>query len=124
MELPATLEQPPTSRDDAQSSRDATQRCGGDATRSLPRIGKKLDIDNQDKEGSTALYMAAQNESLEVLELLLDSGANVDQQQGDVRSCTLLRSPLFSLLRVLLSRARQRCMLPARGGDLKLPDCS
>ncbi|KAL4095241.1 hypothetical protein PRIC1_008618 [Phytophthora ramorum] len=36
-----------------------------------------------DKEGSHALYMAAQNESLEVLELLLINGANVDQQQGD-----------------------------------------
>lgn len=47
------------------------------------RIGKKLDMNDIDKEGSTALYVAAQNESLEVLELLLSSGANVNQQQGD-----------------------------------------
>ncbi|ETN19374.1 hypothetical protein PPTG_04710 [Phytophthora nicotianae INRA-310] len=49
-------------------------------------ITKKLNINELDKEGSHALYMAAQNESLEVLELLLESGANVDQQQRDVRS--------------------------------------
>ncbi|ETO67408.1 hypothetical protein F444_15664 [Phytophthora nicotianae P1976] len=37
-------------------------------------ITKKLNINELDKEGSHALYMAAQNESLEVLELLLESG--------------------------------------------------
>ncbi|KAG6618567.1 uncharacterized protein IUM83_01405 [Phytophthora cinnamomi] len=46
-------------------------------------ITKKLDINELDKEGSHALYMAAQNESLEVLELLLTSGANVNQEQRD-----------------------------------------
>ncbi|KAJ8569322.1 hypothetical protein ON010_g5938 [Phytophthora cinnamomi] len=56
-------------------------------------ITKKLDINELDKEGSHALYMAAQNESLEVLELLLTSGANVNQEQRDVRMWIL---PLFA----------------------------
>ncbi|KAL4151435.1 hypothetical protein PRNP1_008380 [Phytophthora ramorum] len=47
------------------------------------RLIEKLNVNEMDKEGSHALYMAAQNESLEVLELLLTNGANVDQQQGD-----------------------------------------
>lgn len=63
------------------------------------RIVKKLNINELDKEGSHALYMAAQNESLEVLELLLTSGANVDQQQQDVRSWML--SPFSTSYRLL-----------------------
>lgn len=62
----------------------------------MNRIGKKLNVNDLDKEGSHALYMAAQNESLEVLELLLTSGANVDQQQVDVWSCMLLLLPTMT----------------------------
>ncbi|KAF4146401.1 Ankyrin repeats domain-containing protein [Phytophthora infestans] len=46
-------------------------------------IGKKLNINELDKDGSHALFSAAQNESLAVLELLLTNGANVNQQQAN-----------------------------------------
>ncbi|KAF4046112.1 Ankyrin repeats (many copies) [Phytophthora infestans] len=46
-------------------------------------IGKRLNINELDKDGSHALFSAAQNESLAVLELLLTNGANVNQQQAN-----------------------------------------
>jgi ankyrin repeat protein len=49
------------------------------------RISKQHDIDALDKEGHSALCMAAQNRCMDVLRLLLESGVNIDKQQADVR---------------------------------------
>jgi hypothetical protein len=92
----------------------------------LARIGKKLNVNGLDKDGSHALFMAAQNESLEVLELLLKSGASVDQQQGDVRVffASWLEKSSFKQTSIVTGRAKLRCTLRVRGGESKLRECS
>ncbi|KAF1788686.1 Ankyrin repeat-containing domain [Phytophthora cactorum] len=81
-------------------------------------IEKKLNLNDLDKDGNHALYMAAQNESLEVLGLLLESGADVDQQQGDVWSGYSCWWVVFSNLKTIFAsmtdRARLHCMPPGQ----------
>lgn len=49
------------------------------------RIARSHDVNEVDAEGNRALCMAAQNQCVPVLELLVASGADVNQRQRDVR---------------------------------------
>lgn len=54
----------------------------------INRIARNHDVNEPDTEGNRALCVAAQNQCLEVLELLVANGADVNLRQRDVQSPT------------------------------------
>lgn len=50
----------------------------GDIARIMTLLGKGMDINQLDRNGRTALHLAALNESVDVVRALLDAGADVD----------------------------------------------
>lgn len=60
------------------------------------RIARSHDVNEPDTEGNRALCVAAQNQCVEVLELLLENGADVDLRQRDVEKNPTTPSRLAS----------------------------
>jgi ankyrin repeat protein len=59
---------------------------------------KKIDVDTKDPLGDTALIIASKKGHINVVQALLDAGANIDQQ--DQRGYTALMISLYRFIRV------------------------